>query len=123
MSRKLNESPDLFVGCANEAAFTGPLYAHISLDAQRLRAIECRRAFARVAQDGISAFVDGNGDVLRAEWTEGDADVLVCRVPIDRRSSFYAAWGDWLPISSCVVLAVLIISAVVRRTPVSDGVV
>jgi apolipoprotein N-acyltransferase len=115
MARDHERPLDFFVGCANESAFPGPLYSQLSFDAQRLRAIECRRAFARVAQDGISAFVDGNGDVLSARWTGSDAEVLVCRIPVDRRTSLYVAWGDWLPLLSSLVLASLILLPGFRR--------
>jgi apolipoprotein N-acyltransferase len=106
--------PDFFIGCACESAFAGPLYSEYSASAQRLRAIECRRAFARVAEDGISAFVDGNGDVLQARRTAADSAALVYRIPIDHRFSLYAACGDWLPIASCGMLGLLAAIAATR---------
>jgi apolipoprotein N-acyltransferase len=109
--------PHFFVACANESAFPGPLYARLSFDAQRLRAVECRRAFARIAQNGISAFIDGNGQVLGAEWTAEDSDTYTFSIPIDQRRSLYVTLGDWLPIVSCFVLAVLSC----RRTPVRES--
>ena len=31
--------------------------------------------------------------------------VLIAQVPLDQRESFYAAWGDWLPIGCWVLIA------------------
>ncbi|MBI3838364.1 MAG: hypothetical protein HY288_10590 [Planctomycetia bacterium] len=107
-------APDFFTGAANESAFRGPQYAQLSADAQRFRAIECRRAYARIATNGLSAFVDGNGQVLRAQHTTAKSGVLVGQIPIDNRYSLYVVWGDWLPIVSFLVLGWLAGTAVLR---------
>jgi len=82
---------------------------------------------ARAVNMGISAVIDPNGRVLEprfltqverniavweinrgegwktelppARWAEFKkvSGVLLADVPIDRRDSFYARWGDWLP--------------------------
>ncbi len=105
---------DFFIGCASESAFCGPLYSEYSARAQRMRSIECRRSFGRIAQDGLSAFVDSNGDILQARWTDGDSEALVHPIPIDHRFSLYAHCGDWLPVASCVTLGVVAAVAIRR---------
>ncbi len=108
-----HEIPDFFVGCAYESAFSDSRYADISADCQRLRAIECRRSFARVAFNGVSSIVDGNGQVVSRQIPLADAGFVGGRIPIDRRYSLYVAWGDWLPVLSC--LAVIYFAAMPRR--------
>ena len=51
---------------------------------------------------GISAVVDGNGRVIAlpgANWEKSKKveAVVSTSIPIDRRGSLYAQWGDWLP--------------------------
>jgi apolipoprotein N-acyltransferase len=107
--------PHFFLSCANESAFDGPMYARMSATAQRLRAIECRRPYARIARDGLSAFVDGNGRVLRIAATSDDADMLVDRLPLDTRRSLYVMFGDWLPVCCCGVLTAQTLRRIRRR--------
>lgn len=116
---------DFLVNISNDGWFNGSSEHEEHLAVSRFRAIECRRAMVRSVNMGISAVIDGNGRVLNvkpaevdgalhvwevsygdgplaalphAEW--GDykkaAGVMVARVPIDIRYSFYAVAGDWL---------------------------
>ncbi len=84
---------------------------------------------------GISAVIDGNGRVLEprtvqtsdntkiwqipcdpsstaelpvSRWSEFKQvqGVLLASVPIDHRSSFYAQWGDWLPWTCWLLVAI-----------------
>jgi 1-acyl-sn-glycerol-3-phosphate acyltransferase len=110
------------LGGANEGAFKGSQYARLSFDAQRFRAIECRRAYARIADRGISAIVDGNGQVIASEEMTDDSKPLAARVPIDRRFSLYVLLGDWLPVGCCVTVAVLSMRQIARKpTPQLDS--
>ena len=59
------------------------------------RAVENRVPFARAANTGVSAIVDGNGRVLdRIE--KNKEGVLSGVIPLDDRSGAYSLWGDWL---------------------------
>ena len=40
-----------------------------------LRAIECRRAIARSANTGISAFIDSNGKIIN--FTDWDEEIVI----------------------------------------------
>jgi apolipoprotein N-acyltransferase len=68
-----------------------------------LRAVENRVAIARAANTGVSAFVDPSGRVRRA-LPLGERGVLVDRVPLRRRETLYARWGDWF-VYACLALA------------------
>src|SRR5262249_30693287 len=116
----------------------------------RFRAIESRRAVARSVNMGVSGIIDGNGRVLcperrksslvsddapiwevvwdkelpRAEWGRFKKvpAVMIGAVPIDRRSSVYAHWGDWLPQGCWILLGLSLFwswGATRRNTPTS----
>ncbi len=139
-SEKDGEPVDFLINISNDGWFNGTVEHEEHLAISRFRAIECRRAIARSVNMGISAVIDGNGRVLRpeelpppeephtwriagaeelpiAEWAsyKKTAGVLLARVPIDSRASFYAAAGDWLPIGCCGVVAAVIVWSIARR--------
>lgn len=127
---------DFLINISNDGWFDGSSEHDQHLAISRFRAIECRRAVARSVNMGISAVVDPVGRVLaptllreidavhvweipdRAEslplarWHEfkKTAGVLLARIPIDDRSSFYARWGDLfalvtLGLTVCLLIA------------------
>jgi apolipoprotein N-acyltransferase len=138
-----DEKVDFVVNISNDGWFDGTAEHEEHLAICRFRAIECRRSVVRSVNMGISAVIDGNGRVLAPEvvgnvggallWEVKDAasaeelpvarwgefkkvpGVLFATVPLDLRESFYAAWGDWLPLGSLVCLAVVLLILVRRR--------
>ena len=117
---------DFLVNISNDGWFDTTCEHEEHLALCRFRAIECRRAVVRAVNMGISAVIDGNGRVLKPRtlpggdgpklWVIDNANgtapglpesewpafknvdgVLIARVPIDRRESFYVRFGDWLP--------------------------
>ncbi|MBL8796032.1 MAG: apolipoprotein N-acyltransferase [Planctomycetia bacterium] len=56
-------------------------------------------------------------DLPKRQWHEFKkvGGVLVGQVPLDRRTSLYARWGDWLPIACWGVLGLSMGRSVVRR--------
>lgn len=93
---------DFLVNISNDGWFIGSAEHEEHLAVSRFRAVECRRAVARSVNMGISAVIDGNGRVVALpgpDWAGSKkiAAVLTAVIPIDRRSSLYAAWGDWFP--------------------------
>lgn len=132
---------DFLINMSNDGWFGGSAEHEEHLAISRFRAIECRRALARSVNMGISAVIDGNGRVLKpnelpppgephtwkigepaelpvAEWTKfkDSAGVILARIPLDTRTSFYAAKGDWFA-GACmaVVLATAAWSVIERR--------
>ncbi len=116
---------DFLVNMSNDGWFNGSAEHEEHLAVSRFRAIECRRAIVRSVNMGISAVIDGNGRVLKAERANAEDDlpmwsamnvggpfasmphadwasfkkvagVLIAAVPIDDRFSPYALFGDWL---------------------------
>jgi apolipoprotein N-acyltransferase len=114
---------DFLVNISNDGWFSGTSEHEEHLAVCRFRAVESRRSIARAVNMGISAVIDGNGRVLTPETISGDEDgeewviaddraadlplsrwgqfkkvrgLLTATIPIDRRLSLYAMWGDWL---------------------------
>jgi apolipoprotein N-acyltransferase len=117
---------DFLINISNDGWFDGTSEHDEHLAICRFRAVETRRAVARAVNMGISAVIDGNGRVLAPEQCQPDSDridrwdvsqakgwghtlalgdwwrfkkvqgVLTAIIPIDRRLSLYAWWGDWL---------------------------
>ena len=65
------------------------------LSYSRLRAIENRRAIARSANTGISAFINKNGEISK-KIDYGKKGVLVGNVQLENRLTFYAKYGDYI---------------------------
>jgi apolipoprotein N-acyltransferase len=126
---------DFLVNISNDGWFNGTSEHEEHLAICRFRAIESRRAVVRAVNMGVSAVIDGNGRVRQPTWRQPRdpeespiwevhqgtdqaelplaqwgqfkkiAGVLVADVPIDRRISFYALWGDWLPQACWLLIA------------------
>lgn len=80
----------------------------------RLRAIENRRSIARSANTGTSAFINQRGDVEQqtAWWTK---DALRGNVHLNKTSTVYMQFGDFLGRSLTFVAALLLLLALVRK--------
>lgn len=80
----------------------------------RLRAIETRRSIARSANTGISAFINGRGDVLQelGWWQQG---VISQELVPDSRMTVYVRWGDFLVRISGYVLGLSLLYFVALR--------
>jgi apolipoprotein N-acyltransferase len=110
---------DFLVNISNDGWFDGTSEHEEHLAICRFRAVESRRAIVRAVNMGISAVIDADGRVVALpgpSWAASKkvAAVLTAAVPIDSRSSPYARWGDWLPITCWIGLAVGMLLAVVR---------
>jgi len=81
----------------------------------RLRAIECRRAIARSANTGISAYIDEKGQILQQTgWWEEAA--ITQALQLNTEQSFYVRFGDFLGrISSFVAPLFLLLAWVKSR--------
>jgi apolipoprotein N-acyltransferase len=108
---------DFLLNISNDGWFDGTSEHEQHLAISRFRAVECRRAVARAVNMGISAVIDGNGRVIALPGPSWDrskkiAAVLAATIPIDQRASVYARWGDWLPWSCWVTIAVGVVWSV-----------
>jgi len=107
---------DFLVNISNDGWFRGTEEHEQHLAVSRFRAIESRRSLVRAVNMGISAIINSDGAIVAMPgptWAESKAVAvaLTASVPIDDRASFYADWGDWLPLlcltltfAGCVVL-------------------
>lgn len=66
------------------------------------RAIENRRYIARSANTGISGFISPLGTSIKEipQYTKAATDLLL---PLQETTTFYAQFGDWLPISTFIL--------------------
>lgn len=78
-----------------------------------LRAIETRRAIARCANTGISAFIDARGEILsRTSWWQ--KEILQGEVALEDRQTFFVQNGDIIG-RICSLLFILLLAALLVR--------
>ena len=65
------------------------------LSYSRLRAIENRRAIARSANTGISAFIDKNGEIIKTIDYD-KKDILIGNLQLENKLTFYTKYGDYI---------------------------
>lgn len=96
--------PDMLINMSNDGWFRGSSELDMHLAVSVFRTIEQRTPLARAVNTGISALIDGNGEIrdTRPRLTEG---VLSVTVPLDDRTSLYTNWGDWLG-QACVAVTI-----------------
>jgi apolipoprotein N-acyltransferase len=109
---------DFLLNISNDGWFDGTSEHEEHLAVCRFRAVECRRAVARAVNMGISAVIDGSGRVVALpgptwEQSKKIAAVVTAEIPLDRRGSVYARWGDWLPWTCWLVLLIGLLRSVV----------
>ncbi len=94
--------PDVLIDLSNDGWFHGSSELDMHLAVSVFRAIENRVPLARAVNTGLSALVDGNGQILETlpRLTEG---VLQVTIPLDERMSWYTTLGDWLGFSCLAV--------------------
>jgi apolipoprotein N-acyltransferase len=115
-----------FVHVMEDGSSSGSSALNQHLITASFRAVETRTPLVRAANTGISAVIDGDGvltepDVFINGNAETEADLIstmrdpatgklrkslnaavITDVPLDSRSSFYVAHGDWFAQSCCV---------------------
>jgi apolipoprotein N-acyltransferase len=111
---------DFLVNISNDGWFDGSSEHEEHLAICRFRAVEARRSVARAVNMGISAVIDGNGRVVElpaSSWAASKkmAAVLTAAVPLDRRTSVYARWGDWFCWCCWGLLSVALLWTSLRR--------
>ena len=108
--RELSEDgkqPDVLVNITNDAWYWGSSELDQHLACGVFRAIETRTPLVIAANGGLSAVIDGSGKILH-QSPRLEEDVIVATVPLDPRTSFYVATGDWFAgscLAACVALA------------------
>jgi len=106
--------PDVLINLSNDGWFHGSSELDMHLAVSVFRTIEQRVPLARAVNTGISALIDGNGEI-RETLPKLSESVLLVTVPLDDRTSYYTRWGDWLGISCLAVTIGLVPVGVIRR--------
>ena len=86
----------------------------------RLRAIESRRAIARSANTGISAFIDPLGNI-RQPTKYGVRAAIEDELLFSDQTTFYVRWGDLIARVSIFTLVLLLLNAIARRLMPAKG--
>jgi apolipoprotein N-acyltransferase len=94
--------PDVLINLSNDGWFHGSAELDMHLAIGVFRAIEHRVPLARAVNTGLSALVDGNGEI-RATLPKDSKGVLSVAIPLDGRVSLYTRFGDWLGLSCLAV--------------------
>ena len=108
------EQVDCLVNLTNDGWFHGSSELDQHLITASFRCIENRVPMIRSVNTGISAVIDGNGQIIepelvldedgeKAEWLDPEtgewrkewSSAIVHNVPLDSRTSFYTRAGDW----------------------------
>ena len=106
--------PDVLLNLSNDGWFHGSSELDMHLAVSVFRAIENRVPLARAVNTGISALVDGNGEI-RDTLPRQTESVLTVDVPLDDRTSLYTVCGDWLGLSCLAVTIGLVPMGLLRR--------
>ncbi len=113
---------DFLVNISNDGWFTGTEEHEQHLAICRFRAIEARRAVVRSVNTGISAIIDPDGKLVAlpdlSDWSKGKATTAIVRgeVPIETRSTVYAALGDWVPTLCWVAITAGLVATRLRKS-------
>jgi len=109
------EQPDVLINISNDGWFHGSEELDMHLAVSVFRTVENRTPLARSVNTGITALIDGNGQIL-ASLPKQTSNVLSVTVPLDDRTSFYSVQGDWVGFSCLsVTIGFLVLGSVGRR--------
>ncbi|MBU3700165.1 MAG: apolipoprotein N-acyltransferase [Candidatus Kapabacteria bacterium] len=118
----VNNGADVLAVITNDAWYNGTWGPRQHFDIARMRAIEMRRPIIRCANSGVSGFIDATGQTSM-ELPELQRMAASGMVTPGNVSTFYARFGDVLPIAATLIslLALLVarIPALLRILPPS----
>lgn len=95
------QEPDVLVNLSNDGWFFGSNALDLHMICGVFRAVECRKPFLAAANTGLSAWIDGNGQI-RKQGPRLATAVIIADVSKDGRRSLYLWWGD-LPAGLCLL--------------------
>ncbi len=108
------QKPDVLVNHTNDGWFWGSSIIDLHLACGVFRAVEHRTPMLIAANTGLSAWIDGNGQI-RAEGPRFERAILTAQVQRDPRNSWYTRWGDWAPALCLGLCGVAALSIVAQR--------
>ena len=92
--KAMGKSPDMLVNITNDGWFRGSSILDHHLNNAILAAVENRRPMLVAANLGISAWIDGDGRVVRSLPRMVPGSILAEPIP-DGRSGMWQSVGDW----------------------------
>ncbi len=133
-----NRGCDVLVNLTNDAWFHGSSELDQHLITAAFRCVETRTPLVRAVNGGISAFVDGNGEVREPDqileindnardyqaqlsplkgmrdpatgrWRRQFSGIVFGQVPLDPRESLYVRFGDWFA-GSCMLFTLSLLA-------------
>ena len=110
-----DRQPDVLINLSNDGWFHGSAELDMHLAIGVFRAVEHRVPLARAVNTGLSALVDGNGEI-RAFLPKDTEGLLAVTVPLDDRRSLYTRFGDWLGLS-CLAVTIGLVPLGIFRKP------
>jgi len=114
ISQYVRNGADLFAIITNDGWWKDTPGYKQHLNYASLRAIECRRAIARSANTGISAFIDSNGNITN--FTDWDEEIVIKdRLETNKIITIYVRFGDYIGRISTFIAVFFLCFAVAKR--------
>lgn len=114
INRFVDAGAELLVVVTNDQWYDGTTQTYQHAQIAILRAVEHRMSVLRCANSGISEIVDRYGGI-RASTLSGEQDVIVGRVSVGGKRSFFSRTGHWFPFSSLAITLLLLVAATICR--------
>jgi apolipoprotein N-acyltransferase len=89
-----DEQPDVLLTQTNDGWFWGSTALDMHVVCGVFRSVETRKPLLTAANTGISAWIDGDGRIIRRAGKR-KPEIIVADVTPDGRESLYVRGGDW----------------------------
>ncbi len=114
ISQYVRNGADMFTIITNDGWWKDTPGYKQHLNYASLRAIECRRAIARSANTGVSAFIDSKGIITNA--TQWDEEIVIKgRLETNTTQTIYVRFGDYIGRISAFIAVMFLCFAVAKR--------
>jgi apolipoprotein N-acyltransferase len=110
------QQPDVLINLSNDGWFQGSSELEMHLAVSVFRTVENRVPLARAVNTGVTALIDGNGQI-RERLPKLTSNVLSATIPLDDRTSFFSRHGDWVGLGCLSVSIGLLILGPIGRRP------
>ena len=105
----------MLINLSNDGWFHGSAELDMHLAIGVFRAVEHRVPLARAVNTGLSALVDGNGEIRAVLPKETEGRPVGDRPARRSHAAVYSRWGDWLGLSCLAVTIGLVPIGIVRK--------